>query len=212
MITTERKPLSEILDIVKGSKNILIVACGGCVAVYKVGGKPEAEALSEKLREQGVISDVIFTPRQCDEDMVDKAISPIAEKYDLILSTACGVGVQTIADILPKKLVAPALNTKFIGRPLPEKFQEVCSACGNCILYETGGICPITRCPKGLLNGPCGGQMYGKCEVGRVRNCAWILIYERLKAQNRLDLLREFRVPKDYRLSSPPREAVRGGE
>jgi len=112
---------------------------------------------------------------------------------------ACGAGVQTVGNY-SDKIVLPALNTLFLGETERlGKFHDMCSACGDCILDETGGICPLTRCAKGLLNGPCGGQVEGMCEVGDYENeCAWVQIYDRLKEQDRLDLFTKFRPPRDF--------------
>jgi len=139
------------------------------------------------------------------------------DDIDVILSMACGVGVQTLAEAFEEKSVIPAHDTMFIGMQDRElgKFRELCSACGDCMLSETGAICPITRCAKALLNGPCGGQAKGKCEVGGwSKDCAWVQIYDRLKQRDQLDLFLEFRMPRDHRISQPPRElgeTSRGG-
>ena len=137
---------------------------------------------------------------------VDEDIDP--RDADAILSLGCGEGVQVIAEVFSDKRVYPANDTKFIGSQDREldKFSELCSACGECILDKTAGICPITRCAKGLLNGPCGGQLQGKCEVDKENDCAWILIWKRLKERGEMDLFNEVWMPRDRRKSSSPRK------
>ena len=106
------------------------------------------------------------------------------------------------------KPVIPAVDTLFIGvEDTPGYFREVCAQCGQCVLGETAGICPITTCHKGLVNGPCGGTNKGKCEVDKGKDCAWTLIYERLKQQDRLDLMRKYYSPRNFHVTPSPREA-----
>lgn len=216
MIIVQQKPLEEIFEMTKNFQNILIAGCDGCAAIIQVGGERQAEVLKTLLEmhrklkgdEESKVK-AFSILRQCDRQITANSLRPLIEDYDAIVSLACGVGVQTIAELYPHKIVIPANDTKFIGMHDPKegKFYEMCRACGDCILFETGGICPITRCAKGLLNGPCGGQAKGKCEVGGwKKDCAWVLIYNRLKERNRLDLFKKFRIPRDYRISEHPRE------
>jgi hypothetical protein len=216
MIVVEQKPLEEILKMIQGFKNILVVGCDGCAGIYQVGGEKQTEVLKallgmgQKIKSKIEIKiDTAMVLRQCDLDMVETTLKPLAEKYEALVSLACGVGVQTLAQVLEDKVVIPATNTRFIGMRDQEanKFYELCSACGECILFETGGICPITRCGKSLLNGPCGGQALGKCEVGGwKKDCAWVLIYNRLKERNMLEYFTKFREPRDFRIRQGPRE------
>ncbi len=200
----------------KNAKNFLIVGCDGCASIIQVGGERQAEILKTLLEmksrvkgEDGPASQAISILRQCDRQIVVSSLNPVIGDYDTLVSLGCGVGVQTLADLYRDKLIIPANDTEFIGMhdTKADKFYEMCRACGDCILFETGGVCPITRCAKSLLNGPCGGQSNGKCEVGGwKKECAWVQIYERLKARDRLDLFTKFRPPKDYRVSGHPRE------
>lgn len=217
MIIVKPKPIEELLQAIGDSEKILIVGCDGCAAIHQGGGIKQAETLAglleiaKKTKGARVKTGTFTVLRQCDVEIVRKNMSKIVEEYDAIISLACGAGVQTVAEIFPDKLVIPGNNTMFIGKQdfEAQKLSELCSACGDCILHETGGICPITRCAKGLLNGPCGGQADGKCEVGGWKNdCAWVLIYKRLKARGRLDLFLKFRPPRDYRASQSPRETT----
>ena len=197
MIVTQLKPLDQIIDKLSGHRTILVAGCGCCTTIYHKGGRPECEELSSKLEEFGFECTIAVVPRQCSKKLVERSLKPMIERCDAILSMGCGVGVQIIVEAFPEKPVLPALDTKFVGRYEFERkeFEQLCALCGNCILAETGGICPIAKCPKGLLNGPCGGQRRGKCEVYRDRDCVWIVIYKRLKALGKLDSLRGFRAP-----------------
>ena len=220
MIIVRQKPLEKIFEMTGNFKKLLIVGCDGCAAIVQAGGEKQAEILKTLLEMQrklggreGFKSKAVSILRQCDRQIALSSLSPLVEDYDAVVSLACGVGVQTLADLFPDKTVIPANDTMFIGMHDTKegKFYEMCRACGDCILFETGGICPITRCAKSLLNGPCGGQASGKCEVGGWKNdCAWVLIYNRLKEKNKLDLFKKFRIPRDYRISEHPREL--GGE
>lgn len=215
MIVTHPKNLEDILKATESFGRILIVGCGGCVATLQTGSPKQAETLKASMETQrkakglsGKI-DATVTPRQCDKHLVEKVIAQTANTYDALISLACGVGAQTLAELYPYQPIVPANDTMFLGMHNTEesKFYEMCRACGNCILSETGGICPLTRCAKSLLNGPCGGQVGGKCEAGGwKKDCAWVLIYKRLKNRNKLDQFTRFRLPQDWRTSEPPRE------
>lgn len=211
MIIAERKPLEEIRNMIAGHKRILAVGCGTCVTICWAGGEKEVGILASQLRlacnregnELSVLEAVV--ERQCEKEMVEELRDKVQE-VEAILSMGCGAGVQTIADIFEEKLVFPVLNTTFIGMPEKEGlWTEMCGACGDCFLDRTGGICPVVRCAKGLLNGPCGGtRRGGKCEIDPEKDCAWVLIYRRLEKQGRLDLMREYYQPKNYRAVKRP--------
>jgi len=214
MIVAERKPFEEIKERVKDYKKLLILGCGTCVSVCHAGGEKEVGLLATELRMANKLDgrDVEIgedtIERQCDREYIE----PIVEKakdYDAVLSMACGAGVQFVAEMLESMPVIPALNTRFIGVAAEEGiFDERCRACGNCLLADYGGICPITMCAKSLVNGPCGGYKDGKCETNSEQNCAWIMIYERLAKQNRLDKMREISAFKDYSTQSHPARQV----
>jgi ferredoxin len=199
MIITKAKPEEELNEMLKPYKKLFVVGCGTCSTSCMTGGEEQVAEMVKKLGDRAVGSAVVEEP--CDLRITRKDLKEFREKVkeaDAVLVMSCGVGVQTIGDY-SKKIVLPALDTLFIGQTERlGKFHDYCKACGECILDETGGICPVTRCAKGLLNGPCGGQVEGKCEVGKYENdCAWILIYNRLKEQGRLDLFEVFRPPRD---------------
>jgi len=194
MIVAERKPLAEILDMVKDCKKILVLACRGCVTVCSAGGEREAEILASLLRlglkKNGQTADVFegSLVRQCDREFVE-GIDEWKGKYDAIVSTACGVGVNFIANLRPSDNVFPALNTTFFGgSPEQGVWSEQCAGCGDCVLHLTGGLCPVARCAKSLMNGPCGGSVDGRCEIDSSVDCVWQMIYDRM---GRLDRQKE---------------------
>ncbi len=204
MIVGEQKPLEEIKQLVAGYDRILVLGCGTCVTVCFAGGEKEVGMLASSLRMATKIDgnpkivEEATVQRQCEWEFLD-AVRDAINSHDLILSLACGIGVQAIVERFPEARVAPALNTTFLG--LPEEhglWTERCVACGDCVLGLTAGICPIARCAKSLLNGPCGGSQGGKCEIDPEVPCAWQLIYDRLKAQGRLDQLMEISPAKDW--------------
>ncbi len=217
MIVAEQKPLDEIKGLLGEARKVLVVGCGTCVTVCFAGGEKEAGILGSMLRMatrmDGKPKEVteVTVQRQCEWEYID-ALRERIEGTDIVLSLGCGVGVQALAERYPQAVVIPGLNTSFMGLPIEQGvWAERCQACGSCILGLTGGICPIARCSKQLLNGPCGGSQGGKCEVSKEVDCAWQLIYDRLKAQGRLELLMEITPPKDWRTSRDggPRTIVR---
>jgi ferredoxin len=217
MIVAEQKPIEEIKALLGEAGKVLIVGCGTCVTVCFAGGERETAILGATLRmatkldgHATQVSEVTIQ-RQCEWEYLDAIQDRVAEA-EVVLSLGCGVGVQALAERYPNAVVVPGLNTKFLGLPLEQGvWAERCAACGQCILGLTGGICPIARCSKQLLNGPCGGSSKGKCEVDPAIDCAWQLIYDKLKAQDRWPLLLEITPPKDWRRSRDggPRKIVR---
>ncbi len=207
MIITTQKPLDEILDFISPYNNILIAGCDGCTQPPR--GLREAKILSQllelggKLRGENFVFKVTTVVKQCDSYLTASILKPQMEGVEAVLSLACGIGVQTLAELFPELPIFPAQNTHFMGAEDREAgtLEERCAGCGDCLLALTGGICPVARCTKGLLNGACGGSKNGKCELNPEKDCAWILIYERLKKQGKLELIKEFRPPRDYQLS-----------
>ena len=214
MIITEQKPKEEILAMLKPFKKVFIIGCGTCSTLCQTGGEEQVKEMAETLRKEGKeITGFVVVETPCDARILRRDTRKKRgeiDEADVILCMTCGVGVQDIVQHL-KKISVPALNTKFLGQTERiGEFYERCRACGECILFETGGICPIVRCPKSMLNGPCGGMLQGKCEVGGYkRDCAWVLIYNRLKEIGMLDLYRSYRPPRDNsKLAIEPREIV----
>ena len=207
MIVAQRKSIPELVEILNGNKKILVLGCGTCVAVCLAGGEREVSIISSALRIASNVQDLDFEigeltiERQCDNVFIEEAAETI-EKYDVILSLGCGAGVQAVAERFAEKPVYPGLNTVFIGI-LEERglWAEKCAACGSCVLHEYGGICPITRCAKQMLNGPCGGSREDRCGVRPDLACAWQLIYTRLKDIGQLDRLKKIQQPRNWRIN-----------
>jgi ferredoxin len=214
MIVAQRKSFEQIAQMLEPFERVLIVGCGTCVAVCMAGGEKEVEILAAELRmhakKQGrkLLVDEITVTRQCDKEYLEP-LARYIDQYDAVLSLACGAGVQFLAERYEDKLVLPGVDTRFIGvAEAPGVWDQRCVACADCILDQTGGICPMTRCAKNLLNGPCGGTNHGKCEVDGQKDCAWTLIYRRLEKLGRLDLMRKIQPPKDYSVSTKPARYV----
>ena len=211
MIIAERKPMEDIRQMIAPYKRLLVVGCGTCVTVCWAGGEKEVGILASQIRlaatTEGKNMSVLeaTVERQCEKEMVAELRDKVAGA-DAVLSLGCGAGVQTMAEMFDEKPIFPALNTTFIGMPEREGlWVEMCAACGDCFLDRTGGICPVVRCAKGLLNGPCGGtRKGGKCEIDPEKDCAWVLIYRRLEKQGRLDLMRAYYPPKNFRAVKRP--------
>lgn len=204
MIVMRHKPLDEIRQMLSGWDRVLLVGCGTCATVALAGGEQEVATLAEALRlaasREGVTSvfDQRVVQRQCDPEFIEELV---AGEFDAVLALGCGAGVALIAQMVDVP-VFPACDTLFIG--VAEglgAWRAECSACARCVLGETGGICPVTRCAKGIMNGPCGGVKDGRCELGD-RDCAWVLIHERLEHQGRGAMLREQDAPGDHSVKS----------
>ena len=217
MIVAQRKSIPELIEILRGHKKVLVLGCGTCVTVCLAGGQREvgiiasALRMASKLDGQMLEVEELTIERQCDNVFIETAAEAI-ERNDAVLSLGCGAGVQAIAERYGKKPVYAGLNTTFLGI-LEERgiWTEKCSACGECVLHDYGGICPITQCAKRLLNGPCGGSREDRCEVRPDRPCAWQLIYQRLKDIGQLDRLKRIQAPKNWgtNLDGGPRIIVR---
>lgn len=216
MIVAEQKPIDEILGMLKPYQKIALVGCNTCVAVCMAGGEKEVGILASAIRlarkTEGSPIEIteIAIERQCDDEFIEPILDQLKE-VEAVLSIACGVGVQHMGEKL-ELMTYPGLNTEFMGANLGQGvWSERCAGCGDCILYITGGICPIARCAKTILNGPCGGSAEGKCEVDPELDCAWQLIYDRLKTLNRLQILEELQPIKDWQTARDggPRKVVR---
>ncbi len=217
MIVAEQKPIEEIIDSVKDYGKILVLGCNECVTVCEAGGKKEVGILASALRmyflKQGQEKkiDEHTLERQCDHEYLEE-IRDRADTYDAILSLACGVGIQFSAEKYHAISVLPGVNTCFLGATEERGvWTERCQACGACILASTGGICPVSRCAKRVLNGPCGGSAKGKCEISKDVDCAWQLILDRLSALDRLDDYQTLTPLKDWSTdrAGGPRKVVK---
>ncbi len=217
MIVADKKPIEEIIEEIKDDEKILILGCNECVTVCEAGGKKEVGILASALRmyflNQGkeVKIDEKTLERQCDHEYLEE-IRDVMDQYDAVVSLACGVGVQFMAEKYQSTPVYPGVNTCFLG--VTEErglWTERCQACGQCILARTGGICPVSRCAKRVFNGPCGGSTKGKCEIHNEIDCAWQLIVDRLKALDRFDDYENLIPLKDWSFerAGGPRKVVR---
>lgn len=218
MIIAERKPIPELIEMLEPYDKILVAGCGGCVAVCSAGGKKEVEIMASALKlafgKLNVKKEIIeqTVPRQCESEFVQQ-LSDNIKSVGAVLSLACGVGVEFLAERHPNTFVAPGLNTKFMGAvEASGVWLERCAGCGDCLLGKTGGLCPIVRCAKGIVNGPCSGvRDDGKCEARPAEDCVWLKICDRLRARQALPTLLEIAPPKDWSksFSGRPRRMVR---
>lgn len=205
MIFAERKSIEEILAMIRGHKRVLLVGCATCVAECAAGGEEEVETLAPLLRmalaqEGGKIEIRTKTlERQCEWEFVEE-LRNLLPDVDAVLSLGCGIGVQALAERFPEARFYPGVNTSALAlRAEQGVWVSRCAACGDCVLDETFGICPVARCAKGLMNGPCGGtRPNGRCELNEEADCAWKLIVERADAAGVLSELRKVRNPKDW--------------
>jgi len=217
VITLEQKKFEKIEKMTKGCGRLLVLGCETCAAMSLAGGKKQAEALAAAIgvarKMSGDKSEVLYdaVARQCEPEFIDLTEKEVTQ-CDAVISLACGAGVQLLAERFPDKVILPGCNTTFLG--VTEKlgvWSERCAGCGDCILDKTAGLCPIARCSKQLLNGPCGGSMDGKCEISKEVDCVWQLIIDRLTKLNRLEMLEEIFPVKDWSPAGHggPRKMVR---
>ena len=205
---TRQKSFDEIKEQLASFDRPFIIGCGTCTTMTRTGGVDQVLEIKEQLQELGKrISGWTVIPTACDEmtEVAMKENSRAIQDASCILAMTCALGVHRMSLYIHSPII-PALDTMFIAvEDTPGHFHEVCAQCGQCILGETAGICPITTCHKGLVNGPCGGTNNGKCEVDKEKDCAWTLIYERLKEQDRLDLMRKYYPPRNFQVAPRPR-------
>lgn len=217
MIVADRKPLTEILTMIEAEKKILIVGCKGCVTVCNTGGLKEVEILAASLgiarkKENSALTiDTTVIERQCDNEYVDQ-LSETVNDYDAVLSMACGVGPQFLSEAYPSQKFFPAVNTTFYGGAVAHGiWEERCAGCGTCIIHDFEGLCPIARCAKSLLHGPCGGSSQTKCEINPETQCIWDLIVSKKMELGKLDDLLGVRELRDWRSARDggPRKSIR---
>ncbi|MFH1138617.1 MAG: methylenetetrahydrofolate reductase C-terminal domain-containing protein [Pseudomonadota bacterium] len=211
---TRPKPEAELDRLLEGLTRVFIIGCGTCVTLTNTGGVDQVNAMSERLLKKGkLVAGWTVVPVACDELSHD-ILSDHGEALgaaEAVLVMTCAYGVQALGRRLNQEVI-PALDTLFMGSETgPGVFQEVCRQCGECLLGETGGICPVTSCHKGLVNGPCGGTNNGKCEIDPDKDCAWTLIYHRLAALGKLDRMRRFQPPRNHNVDPKPGKIVLAG-
>jgi ferredoxin len=205
---TKLKPLEEIEQQLEGLERVYVIGCGTCATMTKTGGREEVLDMKESLQGLGkMLTGWTVIPTACD-DMTEASLrenKDAIQSADCLLIMSCALGVQRVGSYISKPVI-PALDTLFIGiEDTPSLFHEVCDQCGHCVLGYTAGICPVTACHKGLLNGPCGGTNNGKCEIDKELDCGWTLIYQRLKEQGRLDLMKKYQPPRNSQVLPRPR-------
>jgi ferredoxin len=202
MIITKQKPFTEILSSLEGYDRVFLIGCAKCATVCKSGGEEELWQIQEQLTASGkevtgsIIIDEVCHMLRAGRDL--RGRKEMVGEADALLVLACGAGVQSVSSASEKRSIA-GLDTLFLGNIRRfGQFEQKCSLCGECILTETAGICPVTVCPKGLLNGPCGGMQEGHCETDREAECAWNQIYQRLQSQGTVENLRKLVARKDF--------------
>lgn len=211
MIITQLKDINEIYELIKPYNKILIAGCDGCCqpprSINEANLLGQLLELKARTESKDLKWKAITVLRQCDDRIAATTVRPFVDEYEAIVSLACGLGVVMMNKILTSILTFPAQNSHFGGTQFngENNFIEMCETCGDCIIGETGGVCPRAGCAKHLSNGPCGGMVDGMCEVGGYTiPCAWVRMWERLKEFNRLDLFKKYRGPRDFRLSTSP--------
>jgi len=217
MIVGEQKPLEEIMGLLGDARKVLVAGCGTCVTVCFAGGEKEVGILASALRMKSQLEghplevDEATVQRQCEWEYLEALRDRVGE-YDVVLSLACGIGVQAMNEYFPDSITLPGINTTSLSLPVEQGvWEERCQACGDCILGITFGICPVARCSKQLLNGPCGGSQRGVCEVNADIPCAWQLIWDRAVKLGRVEQLMQIQPPKNWSRSRDggPRKIVR---
>lgn len=208
MIVSQQKPLEELLETLTGITRLFLVGCAKCATVCKSGGEEEVWQMQETLAANGkevtgyIIIDEVCHMLRTGRDL--RSRKEMVDDAEAILVLACGAGVQSVSSCTSKRTIA-ALDTRFLGNIRRfGQFEQKCSLCGECILSQTGGICPVTICPKGLLNGPCGGMDQGKCEIDQESECAWKMIFDRLNEQGAVERLKKTVPAKDFAKKSRP--------
>jgi ferredoxin len=217
MIIADRKPLSELLEMVKDCNRILILGCKGCVTVCNVGGTKEVGVLASILKiarkKEGrpLQVDEKTLERQCDPEYIAQ-VKDLVGQYDAVISMACGVGPQFLSEAYPDQRFFPAVNTTSFGGAVNHGvWAERCAGCGTCVIHHFDGMCPIARCSKSLLHGPCGGSARGKCEISKEVDCIWDMIVKKKMEKGRLEDLTKMKPNKDWRTARDggPRKSVR---
>jgi len=213
MIITKQKTIKEILKALDGGKRVFLVGCAQCATVCKTGGEDELNDLEKELKKHKVaVSGKAVIDPACHLVKVKQLFVKNKDailKSDAVIAMTCGDGAQTLADGSKGKPVVSGLDSLFLGEvERGGHFVQKCVLCGECVINETGGICPITICTKGLLNGPCGGSKKERCEIDKDRECGWLLIYKRLKDSGQIDKMRKIAKPQDHSKNTRPQKVI----
>jgi len=209
MIITQKRDRKQLLENVKDYNSFFLIGCSECATLCGTGGEPELKEMKELLESEGKkVTGTFVAKTGCQVLGTKIELKPFKEALDntdCVLVMSCGAGTQTAVELFKDKPAYPTNDSLFLGNMTRmQMFDERCSLCGECILDKTGGVCPVTACPKGLLNGPCGGTNDGKCEVSPDIECAWVRIYNRLKEINRLDDMTKITEPKNWAAHKKP--------
>jgi hypothetical protein len=202
MIQLESRKSEEIFPSLGPKGEVFFIGCSGWTGICNPGGEAQLQQLKKELALRGVS----FTGTLVVDALCNKGLDELSlltqfrqvRRADTLLVMSCEGGVQALGATSGQQVI-PALRTI-----TAEGFQgvlgerELCHLCGDCLLDMSGGLCPLYFCPKELLNGPCQGAYQGHCEVDTKKACGWELIYERLKAQGRLEALRGSAEPRDH--------------
>jgi hypothetical protein len=211
MIITKKRDFKDLMENIKNCKSFFLIGCSECASLCGTGGEPEVKAMKEALEAEGkIVTGGIVAKTGCQVLGTKIELKPFKEamdKTDCILVMSCGAGTQAAVEIFEDKFVYPTNDSLFLGNMTRfQVFDERCSLCGECILDKTEGICPVTTCPKGILNGPCGGCKDGRCEVSPDIKCAWVRIYERMKKLDKLQKFCEVTIEaKDWSAAQKPK-------
>ena len=202
MIITKQKEIKNILDLV-GDGPVFIVGCSECATLCNTGGEKEVKEMKKIFEEKKIdVSGFVILNPAChflNDKRILKNYKDEIENAKKVLVLACGNGVQTVAELIQDVDVVSGTDALFLGeiKRLGD-FERRCNLCGECIVDLFDGLCPLSRCPKGMLNGPCGGSINGKCEISEDLDCVWDLIFKRLKDDNNLHKLKDIVEPKDW--------------
>ncbi len=210
MIITKKKEKEDILETLKGIQSVFLLGCSECASLCGTGSPEALEEMKSLLESEGKkVSGTAMAKTGCQVLGSKVELKPHKaeiDSADAILVMSCGAGTQAMVEVFKDKKVYPANDTTFLGNMTRfQQFDERCSMCGECIIDKTGGICPVTTCPKGILNGPCGGTNNGMCEVSPDIECAWAKIYARMERTGELDKLKQTLPPKDYSKKLSPK-------
>lgn len=204
MIVSEKKTIEEIISFCGNHDKIFIIGCAQCATSCSAGGEKEVNALAEELKKRGFeITGTIILDPPCDERISRVELKKKADelnKSTALIVMACGAGITVISEMTEGKNIIAGISGVFLGsQKRLGIYNEFCSLCGECVLSVTNGVCPVTRCPKSLLNGPCGGVVNGKyCEVNPENRCAWSLIIEKSAGSEvKKKRIEQYRNPKD---------------
>ncbi len=209
MIISKKIERDKLFDTIKDYDSFFLVGCSECASLCGTGGEPELEELKKELEAAGKkVTGTFRAKTGCQVLGTKIELKPFKEELadtQVVIVMSCGAGTQAMVEVFPDKPVYPSNDSMFLGNMTRfQMFDERCSLCGECILEQTGGICPVTNCPKGLLNGPCGGTSNGNCEVSPDIKCAWVQIYQRLEKINRLEDMEKIIEPKDWSKGQKP--------